>query len=269
MKRHVQPKEAFIFEPWQSFTVGWDYGFGHWAGIFWLTKAILKPNPKFGWTKPKLVNVFTRELLLHENTPKQQTEALIASIPMRELTDQEKESEERVFGYKEILESVHFSWERFNRTVSNFTVADEVGDLLAAAGLPRPTRSNTDRIAGWTKMYTLLDLDDLFVLDTCPILAEAIPLAVRDSVKIEDVLKPKGVSQVDDALDGSRYAIAGALLDADEKPEEEKFREELAKTTNPMMRHIKQFRKWKEQEKEGQPHKKAIILPSWRGRLKP
>jgi hypothetical protein len=256
-RRHVQPQSAFIFQPWQSYAIGWDYGFGHYAVITWLTKAILKPQEKWGWLEPRIVNVFTRELVLHENTPKQQTEALVASIPR----------DEKGQGFQEVLDSVHLSWERFNRTVSNFTVADEIGDLLAAAGLPRPMRSNTDRIAGWQKIYSLIDIDELFVLDDCVALAEAIPLLVRDPVKLEDVVKPKGLSLNDDIGDSARYAIAGTLLDADDKPEELKFQERMAKIKDPMRRHIEQYKEWNVRQARERKPPKQIIVPTWRKKL--
>jgi hypothetical protein len=248
--RHIRKASDFLFQPWQTYALGWDYGFGHYAVITWLTKAILKP--RWDGEKAKMVNVFTRELMLHENTPKQQTEALLVSIPRTEDG-----------GYTENVDQVHLSWERFNRTVSNFTVADEIGDLLAGAGLPRPTRSNTDRVAGWQKIYSLLDIDELFVLDTCPALAEAIPLLVRDPIKLEDVLKPKGLSINDDIGDSARYAIAGALLDPDDRPADEKFRERMMQIKDPMRRHIEQFRQYNLQQAQEKKGNKQIIVPSW------
>ena len=257
--RHVRPKTDFLFQPWQTMTVGWDYGFGHYATILWLTKAILKP--RWEGEQPKSVNVFTRELALHENTPKQQAEALVMNIPrLHDANGIET-------GYAETVDSVHFSWERFNRTVSNFTVADEVGDLLSAAGLPRPSRSNTDRVAGWIKMYTLLDTDELFVLNNCPMLAEAIPLLVRDDVNLEDVKKPPGLSLNDDIADGARYAIAGALLDPDSKPAEEKFRERLAGIKDPFRRHMEQFKEYQLQNARQRKGPKQVIIPTWRNRI--
>ena len=151
--RHVRPAKDFIFEPWQPVWIGHDYGFGHFAAIIFMTKATLKP--RFEKDKSKIVNVVIREIILEQQTPEEQTAALIASIPRDEHG-----------GYLESIESIHFSWERFNRTVSNRTVADEVTALLSVAGLPPVQRSNNDRIAGWAKIYSLLDSDDLFILQS-------------------------------------------------------------------------------------------------------
>jgi hypothetical protein len=258
LKRHCRPESDFIFEPWQTYAIGWDYGFGHYAAILWLTKAILKPQQKYGWLAPRMVNVFTRELILHETTPADQARAIVAAIPRTE--DGE--------GYLETVDSVHFSWERFNRTVSDFTVADEVGDLLSMSGLPRPTRSNTDRVAGWQKMYSLLNTDELFVLNTCPTLAEAIPLLVRDPVKLEDVIKPKGLSLNDDVADGARYAIAGTLLDAEDVPADVQEQRRLAQIKDPMARFTAAYKSWNQKQAAERRPQKPITVPTWASKLR-
>ncbi len=269
--RHIMPKEAFIFEPWQPTWIGWDWGFGHWSVITFWTKALLKP--RFEGEKPRIVNVTRKELVLaggqsdlNDKTPEDQTKALIAAIPP--VFDEHGTQT----GYAWEIDSVHLSWERFNRTVSNRTVADEIGDLLAAAGLPRPTRSNTDRVAGWTKMYSLLEMDEWFLLQgECPNCVEGIPLLVRgDGVKtnMEDVIKPKGASLIDDCGDSMRYAVAGVLLDAADKPKEQLLREKLAGIKDPMARHVAMYREWNEEQAAARKgHGGGKIVPSWQHRL--
>jgi phage terminase large subunit len=275
-KRHVRPMSDFLFEDWQPVWVGYDYGFGHWATQIFMTKALLKP--RWDGEKPKMVNVVIKELYMQEKTPEEQTNALIMSIPRvtkkniaagQEFWDDPPETEESQYGYRWKIDSIHFSWERFNRTTSNRTVADEVGDILSMAGLPRPTRSNTDRVAGWQKIYSLLDSDDLFVLDTCTELAEAIPLLVRSNVNLEDVEKPKGVSLSDDLGDGFRYAVAGVLLDPEDKPDHIKKREKYAAIKDPMARSVAMYTDWnKEQAKQRKPER-PINVPSWYRKVKP
>ncbi len=262
--RHILPKEAFIFEPWQPVWIGWDYGFGHFAVITFWTKAILKP--RFEGEKPRIVNVTLLELVLHEKTPEQQTVALISAIPPSFGEDGQQN------GYAWDVDSIHFSWERFNRTTSNRTVADEVGDLLAAAGLPRPTRSNNDRVAGWTKMYSMLETDEwFFIKGQCENTAEAIPLLVRgDGVKcsLEDVVKPKGVSLTDDCGDSLRYAVAGVLLDPADKPKEQLLREKLAGIKDPFTKHVMAYKDWNEQQAAARKAQGgAKIVPSWQRRI--
>jgi len=262
--RHILPKEAFIFEPWQPVWVGWDYGFGHFAVITFWTKAILKP--RFEGESPRIVNVTLLELVLQEKTPEQQTAALISAIPQAFGEDGQPN------GYAWDIDSIHFSWERFNRTTSNRTVADEVGEILAANGLPRPTRSNNDRVAGWTKMYSMLETDEWFLIKgQCENVAESIPLLVRgDGVKtsLEDVVKPKGVSLTDDCGDSLRYAVAGVLLDPADKPKEQLLREKLAGIKDPFTKHVVAYKDWNEQQAAARKSQGGgKIVPSWQRRI--
>lgn len=263
-ERHVLPRTAFTFHAWHPTWIGWDYGFGHWAAIVFFTKATLKP--RFEGEKERTVNVAIREILLHETEPADQAKALISAIPR--LRDKDGVDT----GYAETIESIHFSWERFNRTVSNRTVADEVTDLLTEAGLPGVVRSNSDRVAGWTKMHSMLDDDEWFVLQGeggawgCPVLAEAIPMLVRGdgiTCSMEDVVKPKGVSQEDDIGDACRYAVAGVLLDEGEKPKEQLLRERLAGIKDPVARAVATYKNYNEERALERRGPKQVIVPSW------
>lgn len=269
-ERHVQPRSAFKFLNYQGYTIGWDYGFGHYATIYWLTKAYLHPQAKWGWEKPKLVNVFTRELILREKTPREQVDALVTAIP------QERDQHGTFVGYLENIDSIHLSWERFNRTTSDYTVAMEIGDLLRAANnLPFPESSNkVERVAGWMKMYSLFTTDDLFLLAVeqganigCPCLQEALPELIRGdgmTVSMEDVVKPKGLSLNDDCGDGSRYAVAGMLLDPDEKPKKQQREEEILAIKDPIARAVAAYTQYnKDRADERRGAEKEIIVPSW------
>lgn len=267
--RHIRPAKDFIFESWQPTWAAIDYGFGHYSAMIFMTKAVLKP--RFDTDKPRMVNVVVRELFMQEKTPEEQVKAFVASIPR--VYDKDGEDQ----GYAEHIESIHLSWERFNRTVENRTVADEMGDLLENAGLPRPTRSNTDRIAGWTKIYSLLESDDLFILKSdglhrgAPELAEAIPLLVRgDGIKndIEDVIKPVGVSLHDDLGDAFRYCVFGALYDPEEKPAEQVKREKLDAIKDPLAKQIFGYKEHLREQRERNPGPPGVIVPSWYQRVK-
>ena len=266
--RHVRPASDFIFEQWQPVWIGWDYGFGHYATMIFMTKAILKP--RWEGAKAKIVNVVLAEIYLEEKTPEEQTAALISAIPR--LRDKDGDDA----GYAWPIESIHFSWERFNRIASNRTIAQEVSDILQAAGLPPVTRSNNDRVAGWTKIYSMLDSDDFFIVQAdglhrgAPELAESIPLLVRGegiTTSLEDVIKPKGKSLVDDLGDGLRYAVAGVLLDPEDKPKDVLLRERLAGIKEPVAQFAEVY---KEYIKENRP-KPAVgpSVPSWVNKVRP
>ena len=259
-KRHMRFKEEFIFQPWQPYWIGWDYGFGHFACMAFFTKALFKDLVR---GTMRTVNVQVAERYLQKCTPKEQAEALIATIP--------RLPEEQGGGFAWQVEQIHFSWERFIKTQGDFTIADEVSNILQVAGLPAVTRSNTDRIAGWQKMFDLLDIDEWYVLTDCPVTIESIPLLVRGNgltASIEDVVKPKGMSLSDDMGDAVRYAIAGSLLDEADKPESVKTAERLAKIKDPMAKFTAAYKVYNESQKKTQPHQKPLSLPTWAAKLR-
>lgn len=274
--RHYRSASDFIFEPWQPVWVGWDWGFGHFACIVFMTKAILKP--RWEGAQPKIVNVAVREIYLKEETAEVQAEALVKSIPRAK----DKDGDDA--GYAEQIESIHFSWERFARKGTgpnpNRSIADDANEVLQAAGLPTVTRSNTDRVAGWTKIYKMLDGDEFFVIKQegthrgCPQLAEAIPLLVRGDgttvgQDIEDVVKPPGVSLIDDLGDALRYAVAGVLLDAEEKPEDLKKKEQMLAIKDPMRRFAEMYKDWNKEQAALRRGPKQVNVPSWVNRVRP
>ena len=267
--RHVLPASAFIFESWQPVWIGWDYGFGHFAAMTFWTKAILKP--RFEREKPRVVNVTVGEIWMKGKTVEEQCAAIISFIPRS--VDEEGHDQGMLWN----IDSIHFSWERFIPSMKTkegdvISIADQAGTILVAAGLPRPTRSSTDRVAGWVKMYSMLDQDEWFLLKgkttQC---AEALPLLVRGNgltCSMEDVVKPKEASLSDDIGDGLRYACAGVLLDPADKPREQALREKLAGITDPMRRHVVAYKEWNEHQAKQNKPSSGKIIPSWMNRVK-
>jgi hypothetical protein len=78
-----------------------------------------------------------------------------------------------------------------------------MGDVFAAAGLPRPVPADDDRVGGWMLMYQMLDAGEWLLTENCIELIRGIPNLVRDPVRIEDVEKMDG----DDAADAARYGL--------------------------------------------------------------
>jgi hypothetical protein len=274
----VLPKSAFVFQKWQPLWASWDWGFGHFAVITFWCKAALKP--RFGKEKERIVNVVIKEIVLERQSSEEQALALVAAH-LRICADffPPADSEREVSHSDWPLDNIHFSWERFiahtkNQAGDEVSIALQVGDILSAAGLPRPIRSSTDRVAGWTRMYSLIESDEWFLLEgEAPNCVEAVPLLVRGdgvTTNIEDVIKPKGANLVDDCGDAMRYAVAGALLDAEEKPKEQKRREEIQSIKDPMTKFIKGFKHYNEdQAAQRNTSGGEKIQPSWMRRIKP
>ncbi len=78
-----------------------------------------------------------------------------------------------------------------------------MGDVFVAAGFPRPTPADNDRVGGWMLMYQMLEAGEWLLTDNCIELIRTLPNLVRDTARIEDVEKMDG----DDPADAARYGL--------------------------------------------------------------
>jgi hypothetical protein len=110
---------------------------------------------------------------------------------------------------RERISEVFLSPDAFAHRTSEASIAEQLGDVLIANGLPRPTPADDDRVGGWQFMYQLLESNTWLISETCPQLIECIPQLVRDDRRQEDIRKVDG----DDAADAARYGlVSGARL---------------------------------------------------------
>ena len=86
-------------------------------------------------------------------------------------------------------------------------IAEQLGDVLALNGLPRPSPADDDRIGGWMLLYQMLEQDRWVIAENCTRLIECLPTLTRDPANVEDVLKHTG----DDPADSARYGLKSRL----------------------------------------------------------
>jgi hypothetical protein len=103
----------------------------------------------------------------------------------------------------EKIDAIYLSPDAFARRTDEASIADQMGDVFAAAGFPRPVPADNDRIGGWMLMYQMLDANEWLLTDNCIELIRTIPTLVRDMARIEDVEKMDG----DDPADAARYGL--------------------------------------------------------------
>jgi hypothetical protein len=103
----------------------------------------------------------------------------------------------------EKIDAIYLSPNAFARRTDEASIADQMGDVFAAAGFPRPIPADNDRIGGWMLMYQMLDADEWLLTDNCIELIRTIPTLVRDMARIEDIEKMEG----DDPADAARYGL--------------------------------------------------------------
>ena len=104
---------------------------------------------------------------------------------------------------REKIAAIYLSPDAFARRTDDASIAEQMGDVFAAAGFPRPTPAEDDRIGGWMLMYQMLDAEEWLLTDNCRELIRMLPTLMRDSARIEDVEKMDG----DDAADAARYGL--------------------------------------------------------------
>jgi hypothetical protein len=119
---------------------------------------------------------------------------------------------------REKIDAIYLSPDAFARRTDEASIAEQMGDVFAAAGLPRPVPADDDRVGGWMLMYQMLDADERGpqvpgkgslgdpvwrITDNCIELIRTLPNLVRDSARVEDVEKMDG----DDPADAARYGL--------------------------------------------------------------
>jgi hypothetical protein len=174
-RRHV--REEPQLPAWLARWISVDWGFEHPAAVYWHAQA------------EKDRTVTYRELVKNRLAPRELAREIIKR------TGTEK------------ISAVYLSPDAFARRTDENTIAEQMGEVLAEHGLPRPALADDDRIGGWMLMYQLLQADCWTITPSCRKLIETLPLLVRDETDPEDALKMDG----DDAADAARYGLKSRL----------------------------------------------------------
>jgi len=104
---------------------------------------------------------------------------------------------------RESISEVFLSPDAFAHRTAEASIAEQLGDVLIANGLPRPALADDDRIGGWQFMYQMLEMNAWVITENCEKLIECIPTLVRDNARVEDIRKMDG----DDPADAARYGL--------------------------------------------------------------
>ncbi|HKW89749.1 MAG TPA: hypothetical protein VJN21_13455 [Candidatus Acidoferrales bacterium] len=151
-------------------------------------------------------------------------------------------------GSRERIDAIYLSPDAFARRTDEASIAEQMGDVFAAAGLPRPVPADNDRVGGWMLMYQMLDAGEWLIADSCPELIRTLPELVRDAVNVEDISKREG----DDAADSARY---GLKSHASAKPGKPPVEQQLAEriTSNDATIRAMQIRKFEVERRAANP----------------
>ena len=205
--RHTARPEEIRLEPWWPRWISIDWGFQHPSAVYWhcavpgRSNSVIPsearnrgrydascPDPSVA-PLPRDDNpcriVTYREFVQNGLSPRMLAQAIA-----------ERSGRERI-------NEVFLSPDAFAHRTSEASIAEQLGDVLVANGLPRPAAADDDRISGWQLMYQLLESDAWVITDNCAKLIECIPQLVRDERRREDIRKVDG----DDPADAARYGL--------------------------------------------------------------
>src|SRR5581483_2655776 len=176
-------------QPWQAKWLGIDWGYNHWASVFWFATVEISDTDG----QKRDVTLVYRELVVRQAGEKELGRNIV------ELTGKEK------------ISAVYLSPDAFAKRGAQNTIAEQIGEVLVASHLPYPDPADDDRVGGARLMDQLLSLRpcDLLISEDCGELLESIPLLQVDEKNREDVKKTELKS--DDIYDGCRYGLKSKL----------------------------------------------------------
>jgi hypothetical protein len=267
--RNTARAEEIEWQPWWPRWISIDWGFEHPAATYWHAQAPGSiglggaREDSFGADRDSRVQpnscvVTYREYVTHRTSPR----ALAREIIARSLGSEQRSPAGGFSAMPGALPSLENGWEKiaaiylspdaFARRTDDASIAEQMGDVFAEAGFPRPTPAEDDRIGGWMLMYQMLDAGEWLLTDNCVELIRTLPTLVRDSARIEDVEKMDG----DDAADAARYGLISryaARRSGMARPPLEQRLAERVTSTDPTIRAIQARKAQLEVPKRVQP----------------
>jgi hypothetical protein len=200
--RHTARPEEVRLEAWWPRWISVDWGFHHPSAVHWHC-AVPESVNRDSWS-------VTRG---RENGPGVSHESPGTSHQSRIITYREfvqNGLSPRMLAQaiaersgREPISEVFLSPDAFAHRTSEASIAEQLGEVLVANGLPRPSPADDDRIGGWQLMYQLLESDAWVITDNCAKLIDCLPQLVRDDRRAEDIRKVEG----DDSADAARYGL--------------------------------------------------------------
>jgi len=237
VRRHVGRAEEIEWKPWWPRWISIDWGFEHPAATYWHAQAPaaglrsegLTPGQGRSESRPDTESGFAgfasdgrrgmceqarefaeskmaasvradtrvvtyREYVTHRTAPRDLAREIIARSRDGRLAPEQS---------REKIEAIYLSPDAFARRTDEASIAEQMGDVFAAAGLPRPIPADDDRIGGWMLIYQMLETGEWLITENCIELIRVLPTLIRDPARVEDAEKMDG----DDAADAARYGL--------------------------------------------------------------
>lgn len=237
LRRHVDRAENIEWKPWWPRWISIDWGFEHPAATYWHAQAPAAGQRSDGHPESQPQDLSARNYSIASpesertsggNICEHAREFASAQLDSRARTDTRvltyreyvthrtaprdlareiiaRSMDSRLTGAqsREKIEAIYLSPDAFARRTDEASIAEQMGDIFAGAGLPRPIPADDDRIGGWMLMYQMLEAGEWLITENCIELIRVLPTLIRDPARIEDAEKMDG----DDAADAARYGL--------------------------------------------------------------
>jgi hypothetical protein len=191
--RHVVRPEEIEWKPWWPRWISIDWGFEHPAAVYWHAAPPRSGSTDDGPAAPCVVTY--REYVTRRTPPRELAHEIISRSRAPDPADPENS--------RERIDAIYLSPDAFAQRTDEASIADQMGDIFAAAGFPRPIPADNDRVGGWMLMYQMLDAAEWLLTENCIELIRTLPNLVRDTARVEDIEKMDG----DDPADAARYGL--------------------------------------------------------------
>jgi hypothetical protein len=285
--RHVVRAEQIDWKPWWARWISIDWGFEHPAAVYWHAQTPVGAAPYGGaasvtdalgtvdetaGSKDFRRIVTYREFVTHRTSPRDLAQEIVersvgrdngptgqsdAALSLNSRRDALRPGSGQAGATKgnyarEKIEAIYLSPDAFARRTDEASIADQMGDVFVAAGMPRPVPADNDRVGGWMLMYQMLDAGEWLLTENCVELIRTIPNLVRDPARVEDIEKMDG----DDPADAARYGLKsryGARRAWETHPPLEQRVAERVTSTDPTGRAMQAHKFQIEEKRRVQP----------------
>jgi len=272
--RHVVRAEQIDWKPWWARWISIDWGFEHPAAVYWhaqtpggvapyggaasVTDALGTVDETAGSKDFRRIVTY-REFVTHRTSPRDLAKEIVArsvcsdngatgkSDAALSLNSRRDAGATKGNYAHEKIDAIYLSPDAFARRTDEASIADQMGEVFVAAGMPRPVPADNDRVGGWMLLYQMLDAGEWLLTENCVELIRTIPSLVRDPARVEDIEKMDG----DDPADAARYGLKsryGARRAWETHPPLEQRVAERVTSTDPTGRAM-QMRKFQMEEK--------------------
>jgi hypothetical protein len=277
--RHVMRAEQIDWKPWWARWISIDWGFEHPAAVYWHAQTpvgaaqhggaasaagTLQRVDEPAASKDSRRIVTYREFVTHRTSPRDLAQEIVERSVGRDngptgqsdaalsLNSRRDAGATKGNYEREKIDAIYLSPDAFARRTDEASIADQMGDVFVAAGMPRPVPADNDRVGGWMLMYQMLDAGEWLLTENCVELIRTIPNLVRDPARVEDIEKMDG----DDPADAARYGLKsryGARRAWETQPPLEQRVAERVTSTDPTGRAMQAHKFQIEEKRRVQP----------------